>query len=113
MPLISSSRSQPEGVSLFQHQELWPCLGLNFRGPPASGQNGIIDAKAMAKRRRYAILLIFVLRGGDPPDLISQILMALPLAPLRTEHHAGELFGRTQDATLRAESEGGGLRSPS
>ena len=44
---------------------------------------GIIDAKAMAKRRRYAILLIFVFAAVvTPPDLISQVLMALPLIAL-------------------------------
>jgi sec-independent protein translocase protein TatC len=44
---------------------------------------GIIDAKAMAKRRRYAILLIFVFAAVvTPPDLISQVLMALPLVAL-------------------------------
>ena len=44
---------------------------------------GIINAKMLAQKRRYAILLIFVFAFViSPPDLISQVLMALPLMGL-------------------------------
>ncbi len=44
---------------------------------------GVIDAKTLARQRKYAILLIFVFAVIiTPPDLISQVLMALPLIGL-------------------------------
>jgi sec-independent protein translocase protein TatC len=44
---------------------------------------GVINAKMLAQRRRYAILLIFILAFViSPPDMISQVLMALPLMGL-------------------------------
>ena len=67
---------------------------------------GIIDAKAMAKRRRYAILLIFVFAAVvTPPDLISQVLMALPLIALyELSILLAKLFGKkTQTEPSQAE----------
>ncbi|MGA2468128.1 MAG: twin-arginine translocase subunit TatC [Thermodesulfobacteriota bacterium] len=44
---------------------------------------GVVDAKMLARQRKYAILLIFVFAAVmTPPDLISQVLMALPLIGL-------------------------------
>jgi sec-independent protein translocase protein TatC len=44
---------------------------------------GVIDAKMLARQRKYAILLIFVFAAVmTPPDIISQVLMALPLMGL-------------------------------
>jgi sec-independent protein translocase protein TatC len=45
---------------------------------------GIIDAKMLARQRKYAILLIFIFAAAvtPSPDLISQVLMALPLMGL-------------------------------
>ena len=44
---------------------------------------GVIDAKMLARQRKYAILLIFVFAAVmTPPDFISQVLMALPLMGL-------------------------------
>jgi len=44
---------------------------------------GVVDAKALARQRKYAILLIFIFAAVmTPPDLISQVLMALPLMGL-------------------------------
>lgn len=44
---------------------------------------GVIDAKTMARHRKYAILLIFIFAAVmTPPDLISQLLMAIPLMGL-------------------------------
>ncbi len=44
---------------------------------------GVINAEILAERRRYAILVIFIFALAiAPPDLISQVLMALPLMGL-------------------------------
>jgi len=44
---------------------------------------GVIDAKTLARQRKYAILLIFIFAAVvTPPDFISQVLMALPLIGL-------------------------------
>jgi sec-independent protein translocase protein TatC len=44
---------------------------------------GVIDATMLARQRKYAILLIFIFAAVmTPPDLISQVLMALPLMGL-------------------------------
>jgi sec-independent protein translocase protein TatC len=44
---------------------------------------GVIDARTLSRQRKYAILLIFVFAAVmTPPDLISQVLMALPLMGL-------------------------------
>jgi sec-independent protein translocase protein TatC len=44
---------------------------------------GVVNAKILAQKRRYAILLIFIFAFIiSPPDLISQVLMALPLMGL-------------------------------
>ncbi|MGA2518167.1 MAG: twin-arginine translocase subunit TatC [Thermodesulfobacteriota bacterium] len=44
---------------------------------------GVINAKILAQKRRYAILLIFIFAFIiSPPDLISQVLMAFPLMGL-------------------------------
>lgn len=44
---------------------------------------GIIDARMMAKQRKYAILLIFIFAAVmTPPDLISQVILAFPLMGL-------------------------------
>ena len=44
---------------------------------------GVVDAKTLARQRKYAILLIFIFAAVmTPPDLISQVLTALPLMGL-------------------------------
>ncbi len=45
---------------------------------------GIIDAKMLARQRKYALLLIFIFAAvvTPSPDLISQVLMAVPLVGL-------------------------------
>ena len=44
---------------------------------------GVIDAKTLARQRKYAILLIFIFAAMvTPPDVISQVIMALPLIAL-------------------------------
>lgn len=44
---------------------------------------GVVNAKTMARHRKYAILLIFIFAAVmTPPDIISQLLMAIPLMGL-------------------------------
>ncbi len=45
---------------------------------------GIVDSKMLAKQRRYAILLVFILAAvvTPSPDLLTQVLTALPLIGL-------------------------------
>jgi sec-independent protein translocase protein TatC len=44
---------------------------------------GVVNAKMLARQRKYAILLIFIFAAVmTPPDFISQVLMALPLMGL-------------------------------
>lgn len=61
-------------------------FGLAFQLPLlvlALGWIGIISAKAMAEKRRIAIVLIFVIAMLlTPPDPLSQLMMALPMCLL-------------------------------
>ncbi len=44
---------------------------------------GVVDSKMLARNRKYAILLIFIFAAVlTPPDIVSQVLMALPLMAL-------------------------------
>jgi sec-independent protein translocase protein TatC len=58
-------------------------FGLIFEFPVLAyflGRVGIINSRMMAKNRRIAILLIFVVAAIlTPPDVVSQILLAVPL----------------------------------
>lgn len=48
------------------------------------GKLGLVNAKQLAKARKYAVILIFLVAGilTPGPDVLSQILMALPLLVL-------------------------------
>ena len=44
------------------------------------GKMGLVNAKMLAKGRKWALLLIFVVAAIlTPPDVVSQVLMAIPL----------------------------------
>ena len=44
---------------------------------------GVVNAKTLARQRKYAILLIFIFAAVlTPPDVISQVMVALPLMGL-------------------------------
>ena len=57
---------------------------------------GVVNAKMLARQRKYAILLIFIFAAVmTPPDLISQVLMALPLMGLyELSIFLSKLFGK-------------------
>lgn len=58
-------------------------LGLIFQMPVIAvflARIGVIDPRSIAGRRKYAILIIAVLSAVlTPPDVFSQLLMAVPL----------------------------------
>jgi sec-independent protein translocase protein TatC len=44
---------------------------------------GVVNARTLAKQRKYAILLIFIFAAIlTPPDIVSQVILALPLIGL-------------------------------
>jgi len=57
-------------------------FGLTFELPLVAyylSKAGIINARMLASKRRYAILAIFIISAIiTPPDVVSQILIALP-----------------------------------
>lgn len=61
-------------------------FGLIFEFPPIVfflAKVGVLKGAWLARQRRYAIVLIFVISAViTPPDVVSQILMALPMMVL-------------------------------
>ena len=61
-------------------------FGLSFQLPVAltlMGRVGLISADALARNRRYAIVGVFVVAAIiTPPDIISQIGLAIPILVL-------------------------------
>jgi len=70
---------------------------------------GIIDAKMMAKQRKYAILLIFIFAAViTPPDLISQLIMAFPLIGLyELSILLAKIFGKKTKLGTKIDSQEG------
>jgi len=62
------------------------CCGLFFQLPLAMwilSKIGLITAKTLKRNRKYALLIILVVAAIlTPPDIISQILLAIPLQGL-------------------------------
>ena len=74
---------------------------------------GIIDAKMLARQRKYAILLIFIFAAVmTPPDIISQVLMALPLMGLyELSILLSKIFGK-KPTPVPSEDDGNKVESP-
>jgi sec-independent protein translocase protein TatC len=74
---------------------------------------GIIDAKMLARQRKYAILLIFIVAAAvtPSPDLISQVVMALPLMGLyELSILLSRIFGK-KSAPVPPEGDGNKIES--
>jgi sec-independent protein translocase protein TatC len=76
-PMISASR-----YLTFMLTFLFP-FGIAFEIPVATyilTKVGVLTSKKLRKKRRYVILIIFIIAAFlTPPDVISQILLALPM----------------------------------
>ena len=70
---------------------------------------GLVSVDFLKKNRKYAILLFFA--GAailTPPDVITQIMMALPLMVLYEISIIGaKIFGKKKAGTKKAEQESG------
>jgi len=66
---------------------------------------GVVDAKMMAKQRKYAILLVFILAAAvtPSPDLLTQVLTAIPLIGLyELSILLSRIFGKKKKEALEA-----------
>ncbi|ACL57167.1 twin-arginine translocase subunit TatC [Methylobacterium nodulans] len=77
-------------------------FGIAFQMPvilTLLAQIGLIDSKFLAERRRYAIVLVFVAAAVlTPPDVISQLSLAVPMLLL---YEASVISVRTMEKRRR------------
>jgi sec-independent protein translocase protein TatC len=61
---------------------------------------GVIDARMLARNRKYVIIIIFIVAAVlTPPDIISQLMMAVPLVALyEVSIWLARIFGRRSKA---------------
>jgi len=81
-------------------------FGLCFQLPvflTLLGRVGIISAELLAQKRKYAIIVAFVVAAFlTPPDIVSQILLALPVLAL---YELSILLIRLSDRGIKKQNE--------
>jgi sec-independent protein translocase protein TatC len=74
---------------------------------------GIVSRQQLAKSRRYVIVAIYIVAAvATPPDLVTQLMLAVPLLELFEGSLLIMLIGERRDAKQKAE-EGQAAESPS
>jgi sec-independent protein translocase protein TatC len=65
---------------------------------------GVVDAKTLGRQRKYAILLIFIFAAIlTPPDIVSQVILALPMIGLyELSIFLSRIFGKKSPAAQPA-----------
>ena len=86
-------------------------FGLSFQLPVLLvllARAGIISSRALREKRRYAILMVFIFAAVvTPPDVISQIALAVPMLLLyEMSIYAAQWVERRREETSEAESAG-------
>ncbi len=85
-------------------------FGLSFELPVFiffMAKVGIVDAPFLSRHRRYAILIIFIAAAIlTPPDVVSQIMMAIPLMGLYEISIYLAKYAKKEKPVTVAESEG-------
>lgn len=85
-------------------------FGLSFELPVFIfflAKVGIVDAPFLSRHRRYAILIIFIVAAIlTPPDVVSQIMMAVPLMGLYEISIYLAKYAKKEKPLQEAESEG-------
>ena len=68
---------------------------------------GIVNEKMLRNQRKFAILGIFVVAAFlTPPDVVSQVLMAVPLILLyEISIYVAKIFGKKSDVKKPEEEE--------
>ncbi|MDZ4165593.1 MAG: twin-arginine translocase subunit TatC [Smithellaceae bacterium] len=85
-------------------------FGLSFELPVFIfflAKIGLVDASFLSRHRRYAILLIFIIAAIlTPPDVVSQVMMAVPLMVLYEISIYLAKYARKEKLQQEAENEG-------
>jgi len=78
---LNSTYSFPLYISFMTHLML--VFGIAFQTPTAIfflNKTGLVSIKAMSKSRKYVLLVIVIVAAmATPPDVVSQVALAIPL----------------------------------